>query len=139
MAIKLKGSDSIKLLESNNNKSAKTSRKKLILISVSKNEDRELYEFQKQQEFLPILFKILLELGFNKEKEMAFDKADFHLQYFFGISHDGDEITHEDYYKDPFSKEYLKIEEFRDSFHTIYNDKFDIEVIIFTSKIYLIT
>jgi hypothetical protein len=107
-----------------------TPKRKFTLISVSKDEERETYEFEKKQEFFPSLFEILLRLGFNENS--------IYLQYYFGIPHDNDEITAEEYYKDPFSKGYLNISQFNEVLETIKNEKYDIEVIIFSDRIFLI-
>lgn len=111
-------------------KTVKAKEEELILLSISKSDEKESFSFKKQQIFFPFLLKLLLDLGF--------DRQSIYLQYFFGISLEEFDSVDETYFTNPFSQEYLEIGTFKNHFENIVNEDFDVEVIFFESKIYLI-
>ncbi len=101
-------------------------KKKLKVISVSKNEKIEIWTFEKSQSFIPSLLQFLLDLGFTLEK-------DFDLKFFFGVPHEDDEYMSDSYIKDPFSQKYLPISLFDQEIITFRKKSLDIEAIFFAN------
>jgi hypothetical protein len=108
----------------------KSEKGRIKIISVSKNERREIWTFGKDQRFIPSLLEFLKDLGFTME--------DFDINYYFGYSMEGDESMPENLFDDPFSGEYLSVDLFSNELYTFNKKDKDIEVIFFVDKIILI-
>jgi|APSaa5957512622_1039677.scaffolds.fasta_scaffold137758_1 hypothetical protein len=106
----------------------KSKKRKIKIISVSKNEQRGLWTFKKNQTFIPSFLNFLLKLGFNLDE-------DFDIKFFFGVPHEDENYLPEEYVKKPFSQEYLPIDSFNQEIYTFNKKNLDIEVIFFSDKI----
>lgn len=107
-------------------------KKKIGIKSVSKNDKREIWTFNKDQVFMPFILQFLLDLGFKLDKDAC-------ITYFFGISRGQDDEIDlpEEYVKDPFAQKYLPISLFDQEMLTFENKDKDIEVMFFSNRIVL--
>jgi hypothetical protein len=105
----------------------RTEKKKVKIIQVSKNEQREIWTFEKSQSFLPSLLQFLLDLGFSIK--------DQDIEFFFAVPHGDGSYTPDSYIHDPYSQKYLLISLFNDEMFTFYKRNLDLEVIFFNKEI----
>ena len=106
-------------------------KKKLKILSVSKEDHKQIWRFEKSQVFMPSILQFLVDLGFTNE--------DFEIKFFFGIPHEEDEELEESYIKEPFSGKYLSIELFNQEVYSFNKNHLDVEIIFFNDWVELIT
>src|SRR3989344_2404646 len=103
---------------------------KIKILSVSKGDLRDVWTFEKRQEFLAHFFDFLLKLGFTKQ--------DWEIRTYFGIPKDIDADLDEAYIKDPFSRGYVSITKLNEQYFTFDNNECDTELIFFSDTVLLI-
>jgi len=106
-------------------------KKKIKILSVSKDDYKQIWRFERSQAFMPSILQFLVDIGFTKK--------DFEIRFFFGIPHEEDEELDESYIKEPFSKKYLSIDLFNQDIYSFSKKDLDVELIFFNDKIELIT
>ncbi len=93
---------------------------KIKLLSISKNEHRSEFSFQKEQKLFGIIRKFLLKLGFKKEHVVDFGRP-------------WDEKTQE-----PILNKEDKIKDYKDITRNFSNEKYSLDIIFFSKEVNLI-
>ena len=106
-------------------------RKKVKIMSVSKNDSKSIWTFRKSDSFIPSLLQFLIDMGFSLK--------DFEIKFFFGVPHEDDEELDSSYITYPFSKKYFSVNLFDQDIFSFNKKDMDIDVIFFSNKICLIT
>ena len=106
-------------------------RKKVKIMSVSKNDSKSIWTFRKSDSFIPSLLQFLIDVGFSLK--------DFEIKFFFGVPHEDDEELDSSYITYPFSKKYFSVNLFDQDIFSFNKKDMDIDVIFFSNKICLIT
>lgn len=106
------------------------SNNKIKILSISKDDLRTVWTFEKRQEFLAHFLDFLLKLGFSKKN--------WGIKMYFGVPKDNDESLDEAYIKYPFSRGYIDIKRLNELYLTFDNKDYDLELIIFSNSILLV-